>query len=193
MRSNVLKVFGFAAVDVAGTSRLKSCFSISATGTMRANRSTSICFVKTSTILCKSCARSRSSCCRLSRSPCWRRSRARPYGRMFFIDHDNTSGDTRAVEEVGRQSNDAFDVALANDRLPYLRLGVATEQHAMWENDGPLPCALQRCEYVKQEGVVAILVWRRRREALIDVVSWFSCWSMLCRRTAGWQRRSQKS
>ena len=50
-----------------------------------------------------------------------------------------------------------------HDELAYLRLGVATEQNAMRQNDGGVSARLHRLQDVQQEGIVAALRRRNRR------------------------------
>ena len=47
--------------------------------------------------------------------------------RALLIEYDHTSGDARAKEKIGRQTDDALYPMVAYDVLAYLRLGVSTE------------------------------------------------------------------
>ena len=55
--------------------------------------------------------------------------------RVLFINHDNTGRNAGAIKQVGRQTDNAFDVALFNQVFTNARFGVATEQNAVRQND----------------------------------------------------------
>ena len=59
-------------------------------------------------------------------------------GSILFINHYDAGGDAGAVEEIGRQANDAFDVAAFDDILANLGLGIASEKNSMGQDDGSL-------------------------------------------------------
>ena len=59
---------------------------------------------------------------------------------ILLVDDHDAGGDDGAEEEVRGQADDAFDVALADEVLANVGLGMATEQHAMWQN----ACAFAR-------------------------------------------------
>lgn len=50
---------------------------------------------------------------------------------IFFIDDNNACRDTRAVEQVSGQANDAFDITLFEQIFTNTRFGIATEQNAV--------------------------------------------------------------
>ena len=89
----------------------------------------------------------------------------------LLVQHQDAGGDAGAVEEVGRQSDDALDVALPDDALADRRLGAAPEQYAVGVNHRALAGALEAREDVQQEGVVAVLLGRDAvLEAAIEIV-----------------------
>ena len=67
-----------------------------------------------------------------------------------FLVYD-ASGDTGAVKQVGRQTDDAFDVAFSNQVLADVGLGIATEQYAVRQNASALPCAFQRTDDMQRQ------------------------------------------
>ena len=86
---------------------------------------------------------------------------------VLLVEHDDAGGNAGAVEEVGRQADDALDVAAPDDLAADGRLGAAPEEHAVRENDRAFARALQGGEDVQQEGVVAVL---RGRDAVVEAV-----------------------
>ena len=48
-----------------------------------------------------------------------------------LVDDNDASGDTGAEKDVGRQTDDAHDVTLADKVFPYGRLGIAAKQNPM--------------------------------------------------------------
>jgi len=88
---------------------------------------------------------------------------------VFLVDDDDTDGDAGAVKQVGRQTDDAFDVTFSNQVLADVGLGVAPEQYAVRRDASALPCAFQRTDDMQQVGVIALLV-RRRTEILVAPV-----------------------
>ena len=116
-------------------------------------------------------------------------------GGVFLVEHDDAGGDAGAVKQVGRQADDALDVAAADDVLADVGLGAAAEQHAVGQNDRAFAGALERSEDVQQEGIVAVL---RRRDAELEaavlVVGRVEAVApRLEWRTADWRRRSRRS
>ena len=84
---------------------------------------------------------------------------------VLLVEHDDAGRDAGAVEQVGRQADDALDVAALDDVAADVGLGTAAEQHAVRQNDRALAGALERGEDVQQEGVVAVL---GRRDAVLE-------------------------
>ena len=93
-------------------------------------------------------------------------------GCPFFVEQDNASRDARTVEEVGRQADDAFDEALLDEVTSNGRLGVATKEDAVRQDDCALAGGFEAGEDVKQEGVVTILFgWNPVGEAVVGISS----------------------
>ena len=91
--------------------------------------------------------------------------------RAGLVQHDDAGGNAGAVEQVGRQADDAFDIALLDDAGADVRLRATSEQHAVRQNHCRLAGALEALEHVQQKGVVAVLVGRNAvLEASIQVV-----------------------
>ena len=92
--------------------------------------------------------------------------------RPFLIDQHNARRDAGAIEQVGRQAKDAFDVSLANEIAANVGLGISTKQHPMRQNAGPGARDLQRPNNVQQVSVIALLARRnaKRLEPLVRVV-----------------------
>jgi hypothetical protein len=55
---------------------------------------------------------------------------------VLFVEDDDAGGNAGAVKEIGRESDDAFDVAAANEIAADFGLGVASEQDAVGKNAG---------------------------------------------------------
>lgn len=84
---------------------------------------------------------------------------------IFLVDDNDASGNAGAVKQVGRETDDAFDVAFSNQVLADVGLGVAPEQYAVRQDASALPCTFQRTDDMQQVGVIALFV-RRRTEIL---------------------------
>ena len=52
-------------------------------------------------------------------------------GRVFFVQHQNTSRDAGAVEQVGGQANNSFEETRFNQFLADDRFGIAAKQDAV--------------------------------------------------------------
>ena len=88
---------------------------------------------------------------------------------MLLVDHDDAGRDARAVEQVGRQADDALDVALAHQGATDVCFRVPTEQHPVRQDAGAFAGALERAYDVQQVGVIA-LSGRRHAEGFKTVV-----------------------
>ena len=78
-------------------------------------------------------------------------------GRSFLVHHNDAGGDAGAVEEVGRQADDALDQPAADQVAADVGFLVAAEEDAVGQDDGRLARALERLDQVQHEGVVAVL------------------------------------
>ena len=85
-------------------------------------------------------------------------------GRSAFapclIHHDDAGRDAGAVKQVGRQADDAFDIALPDDVAADIGLGIAPEQYAVGQNDRALAGAFEGFDDVQQKGIVAVFLGR---------------------------------
>ena len=113
----------------------------------------------------------------------------------LLVEHDDAGGDAGAVEEVGRQADDALDVALrCTISRADVGLRTAAEEHAVRQDDRAFAGALEAREDVQQEGVVAVLGGRDAvLEAPVLVVGRIEAaasrpWS----RTADWRPTKSK-
>ena len=52
-------------------------------------------------------------------------------GGVFLVEHEDAGGDAGAVKEVGRQADDALEVAGADELLADDGLGIAPEEDAV--------------------------------------------------------------
>ena len=89
---------------------------------------------------------------------------------IFLVNHNQAGRNTGAVKQVGRQTNDAFNVSFANQVLAYLRFGISTKQDSMGEDNRCLALTFQRADHVQQEGIVAIFI-RRNAKAIETAIS----------------------
>jgi hypothetical protein len=85
---------------------------------------------------------------------------------VLLVDNDDACGNPRAIEEVGGESDDAFDEPSLHQVLANLRFPVPSEKHSVGKDDGALSGALERLDEVEQERVVAVL--RRRDTEAIE-------------------------
>ena len=91
---------------------------------------------------------------------------------VLLVDDDDAGGDAGAVKKVGRQADDALDVALADEFAADLGLDIAAEQDAVRQDAGALAGAFERADDVQQVGVVALLGGRCAEglKAIVGVV-----------------------
>ena len=91
---------------------------------------------------------------------------------MLFVDDDDARGDSSAIEEVGGEADDAFDVALLDELAADGALGVAPEEDTVGEDAGSFAGALEGADDVEEVGVVALLGWEcaEALEAVVGIV-----------------------
>src|SRR5204862_6211584 len=90
--------------------------------------------------------------------------------RVFFIEYQNARRNAGAVEEVGRQADDAFEDSGTYELLADYRLRIAAKEHAVRQDAGRFAVALHRTDNVQQVSVVALFGRRHTPgEALILV------------------------
>lgn len=89
-------------------------------------------------------------------------------GSAGLVDDDDAGGYAGAEKEVGRQADDALDVAALDQLAANLGLGVAAKEHAVRQDAGARAGAFERADDVQQVGVVALL-GRRHAEGLKTV------------------------
>ena len=75
---------------------------------------------------------------------------------IFLVQHDNAGGNPRAVKQVGRQTDNAFDIPLLHEILANIRLGIAPEQHPMRQNHRRFTRAFHGFEDVQQKRIIAV-------------------------------------
>ena len=94
-------------------------------------------------------------------------------GGVFLVKHKDAGGDAGAVEEIGGQADDGFQVTRADELLADDGLRIAAEEHAVRKNAGAFARAFQRANDVQQECVVALLGrWHSPYESLVGVTLW---------------------
>src|ERR1022692_431503 len=76
---------------------------------------------------------------------------------VFLVDDYYAGGDAGAIKEVGRQADDALEIALAHEGAPNVGLGVAAEEDAVRENACAFAIAPERADDVEEVGIVALL------------------------------------
>ena len=79
---------------------------------------------------------------------------------ICFINDNNAGRNTRAVKEVGRQADNALNVALVNDVLADRCLGITSEQNAVRKNDRRFACGFQGFENMQKPSKIAVLFGR---------------------------------
>src|ERR1022692_911548 len=92
---------------------------------------------------------------------------------VFLVDDYYAGGDAGAIKEVGRQADDALEIALAHEGAPNVGLGVAAEEDAVRENACTFAVAPERADDVEEVGVIALLGGRDAEalEAQVGVVA----------------------
>ena len=96
---------------------------------------------------------------------------ARSGRRVLFVQHQDAGGDASAIKQVGRQADDAFERARADQLLADDRFGIAAEQHAVRQDAGAFAGAFHGADDVQQKGVVALFGGRLAPgESLVGVV-----------------------
>jgi hypothetical protein len=78
----------------------------------------------------------------------------------FLVQHDDAGGDAGAVEQVGRQADDALDEALFEEARADASLCPSAEQHAVRQDDSRFASALEALEHVQQKGIVPVFLGR---------------------------------
>src|ERR1035437_5223161 len=79
---------------------------------------------------------------------------------VLLVAHHDARRHSSAVKEIGWQADDSLDVSPLDQRLANRGLGVATEKHAVREDDCGLASALEGLEDVQEEGVIPVLFGR---------------------------------
>ncbi len=88
-----------------------------------------------------------------------------------LVQHQDAGWNAGAIEQVGRQADDPFQDAGADELPSDDSLCVATKQHAVRQDAGATAGALHRADDVKQVGVVTLLGGRHApSETLVRVV-----------------------
>ena len=84
---------------------------------------------------------------------------------ILFIQHQDTGRNSRAIEQVSRQPNNAFDITSVNDLFADVSLSITTEQHAMGQNDCCLAGRFQRFQDMQQPSIVAVFLRRHAQHS----------------------------
>ena len=85
---------------------------------------------------------------------------------ILFIQHQDTGRNSCAIEQVSRQTNNAFDITPVNDLFADVSLGITTEQHTMGQNDCCLAGRFQRFQDMQQPSIVAVFLRRHAQHSL---------------------------
>ena len=64
---------------------------------------------------------------------------------VLFINNEDTRWDTRPVEQIGRKTDDAFNIATADEFSTDVRLLVAAEEDTVRQDNRAFASALERC------------------------------------------------
>ena len=89
---------------------------------------------------------------------------------VLLVQHQHAGRNARAIKQVGRQADDAFQDAGLDQLLADHRLGIAPEQHPVRQDAGGFASAVHAADDVHEVGVVALLGWRHApAKALIRV------------------------
>ena len=67
---------------------------------------------------------------------------------ILLVDHHDAGRNAGAVKQVGRQTNDALDVSLADQVAPDVGLGTASKQHAVRQDARAFAGAFERANNV---------------------------------------------
>ena len=73
-----------------------------------------------------------------------------------FVNDNNASRNTRAVKEVGRQTDDTLDISLVDDGFPNGRLCVSSEQNAVRQNDSRFTGRFEGFENMQEPSEVPV-------------------------------------
>ena len=76
-----------------------------------------------------------------------------------FLQHDDTDRNTRRVEQIGRQADDAVYIVIVDELFPDSSLSTATEKDSVRKDDGHGAAAAQVMETVEQERKVRGALW----------------------------------
>ena len=91
---------------------------------------------------------------------------------VFFVDHDNAGRNARAVKQVGRQPDNAFNETKVEQFGTDTRFGIAAKQHAVRQNNRTFAAWFQAFEQMQQKGVIAVFLRRYAvTESLKRVIS----------------------
>src|SRR5581483_10642819 len=74
----------------------------------------------------------------------------------FLVGYEDARRDARAIKQIGRQSDDALQIAGADEPFPNDGLGVAAKEYAVRQNAGGFPLAFHRADDVQQVSVIAL-------------------------------------
>ena len=91
---------------------------------------------------------------------------------VFLVDDYYAGGDAGAIKEVGRQADDARDIALADKGAADIGFGIAAEEDAVRQNACALASVFKGADDVEEVSVVALARGRNTEglEALVGIV-----------------------
>lgn len=91
---------------------------------------------------------------------------------VFFVDDDDAGRNARAVKQVGRQPDNAFNKVKVKQFRANTRFGIAAKQHTVRKNNRTFAAWFQAFEQMQQKGVIAVFFGRDK---------------------ANWQRQNRRS
>src|SRR3989344_6243044 len=80
-----------------------------------------------------------------------------------FIQNNNAGRNARAIKQVCRKSDDAFDVTTLNNILTDFSFSITTEQNTMGQNNRTGPIAFERLQDMQKKSIVTALLGRNAK------------------------------
>ena len=81
------------------------------------------------------------------------------YLSVFHIQHNDTGRNTRAIKQIGRQSNNSFNAPFFKNVFTNFSFHVSSKQDPMRQDTRPFSRTFQRFNDVEKKGIIAIFFW----------------------------------